>query len=88
MSEKKSFWITFEVGAILLYVVIIAGSYLLDQPKLGWILIGLLALLHLIEIPTALRIGRKKALRPIKVIVMNILFGFTWWLPLSRGIIE
>ncbi len=88
MTEKKSFWITLEVGAILLYGVIIAGSYFLNQPKPGWILIGLLVLLHVTEMPTALRIGQEKRQNPIKVIIMNMLFGFTWWLPLSRGIIE
>jgi hypothetical protein len=88
MTEKRKFWIALEAGAILLYGVIIGGSYLLNQPKPGWILIGLLVLLHLTEMPTALRIGQEKGLHPGRVIILNMLFGFTWWLPLSRGILE
>lgn len=88
MTEKRVFWRVLEVGAILLYAVIIGGSYLLGQARPGWILMGLLVLLHLTETPTALHIGHEKGLSALRVFVMNMLFGFTWWVPLRRGILQ
>jgi hypothetical protein len=88
MTEKRGFWRAMQVGAVLLYVLILVTGYTIHQPKSAWILIGLLALLHLSEIRTALAVGQEKGLSVGYSILMNMLFGFTWWVPLKKGVIE
>ncbi len=77
-----------QIGAILLYIVILASSYFIGQGRAGWVLIGLLVLLHLSEMRTVLRIGEEKGVGLARILVMNLLFGFTWWVPLRMGVIE
>lgn len=88
MTGKRGFWRAMQVGALLLYGVILGGSYLIGQARGGWILIGLLVLLHLTEMRTAMRIGAEKKIDPGRILAMNLLFGFTWWVPLRLGVIE
>lgn len=88
MTEKRGFWRTLEVGAIFLYLVIIGTSYFIQQPTSGWILIGLIAALHLSEMRIALSIGKEKGLSLGRIITMQLLFGFTWWIPLKKGVIK
>jgi hypothetical protein len=86
MTDKRSFWIWIDVGVILLYILIVGGSYLIGQPGPGWILFGLLELLHLTELPTAVNIGREKGVGLGRALLMNMIFGFTWWVPLKKGV--
>ena len=88
MTRNRIFWILLSGATLLLYLFIIAGSCLIHQPKLGWLLIGLLILLHLIELRTALRIGRPKGVPTSRILFMNMLFGFIYWVPLRMGVFE
>jgi hypothetical protein len=88
MTEKKGFWRLMQAGALLLYILILITGYVIHQPKPAWILIGLLALLHISEMRTVLSIGQENALSKGYIILMNMLFGFTWWVPLKKGVIE
>jgi hypothetical protein len=88
MSKKRGFWVWLQIGAILLYGMILAGSYYIGQGRGGCILIGLMAILHLSEMRTALRIGEEKGLSLARILGMSLLFGFTWWVPLRMGVIE
>ena len=76
-----------QAGAVLLYVLILGGGYAIHQPKPAWILIALLAVLHITEMRTALAVGKEKGLSAGRIVLMNMLFGFTWWVPLQKGII-
>ena len=40
---------------------------------------------HVLEIPLAMNKLRDKKLPAGKVILKTLVFGFTWWLPLSKG---
>jgi len=86
MTGKKILWRSLQVGALLLYAFIIWGSTLLGQARPAWILLGLLVLLHLTEMRRALQVGQEKGLSPLWTILMNLLFGFTWWVPVAQGI--
>jgi hypothetical protein len=86
MTEKRSFWIIVDAGVILLYIVIVAGGYLVRQPGGGWLVFGLLEFLHLTELNKAMRIGEEKGLGLGRVVLMNMLFGFTWWVPLQKDV--
>lgn len=75
-------------AAIGLYLM---GLWLWIFTSIRWvgagIVIGIL-LLHLGEMKTAFSIGRKKGLSDMRTFLMNLAFGFTWWLPLKKGVFD
>lgn len=89
MLDKKGFWYFLMFGAIVLWVAVIwLGYYLFPQSALGKAVPFLLTLaLHLSEIPISLKIGRSKGIPRGRVITLTAIFGFTWWLPLKRGVL-
>ena len=86
MKLGKITWILVEISTIFLYVVAIGYGYILNIPWLGWLILAGLIVLHLFEMKTALKIGREKGLTDRRIILKNLVFGFTWWVPLKRGI--
>lgn len=88
MTKKPAFWILLQASTILLYILLIGGGYVLKLPALGWGLYAALFVLHLFELKTALQIGRENGLSKLRIVVMNLIFGFTWWVPLKQGIVQ
>jgi hypothetical protein len=87
--NNKSFWYFLQFGAIVLYAISIPfGYWLFPGTKLSaWSIFAGLVLLHTSEITIARKIGSEKNISLLRVAVKTILFGFTWWLPLKKGII-
>lgn len=88
MTNKPFFWYFLQASTIILYGVLIGGGNVLGLPWLGWGLYGALFLLHVFELKTALRVGHEKGLTDLRIVLKNLLFGFTWWVPLKLGIIQ
>jgi hypothetical protein len=89
--NSRVFWYLLMIGSIVLYwLSILLGRHLFpDSYLLSRIFfIGLLAI-HILEIPLiSLKIGRGKNIPVPMIIMKTILYGFTWWVPLKKGIIE
>jgi hypothetical protein len=87
--NNKFFWYFLQFGAIVLYVASIhLGYWLFPGTHLfAWSIFTGLVLLHAAEIVVARKIGVEKNVPLWRVVVKTILFGFTWWLPLQKGII-
>ena len=88
MTKKPMFWILLQGSTLVLYALLIGGGYLLKLPALGWGLYGALFVLHLFELKTALQVGRDRELSTLRVVVKNLIFGFTWWVPLKQGVVN
>jgi hypothetical protein len=88
MTKKPAFWMLLQASTILLYILLIVGGYVLKMPVLGWGLYAALFILHVFELKTALQVGRNKGLSTLRVVVKNLIFGFTWWVPLKQGIVK
>ena len=89
--NSKGFWYLMMIGSIVLYGLSIAlGRYLFpDSPFLSRIFFIGLLIVHILEIPVlSLKIGRSKQVPYSMIILKTILYGFTWWLPLKKGIID
>lgn len=86
MQNSKCFWIILMSSALGLYLIGL-GLWIFSSTR--WIGAGLILgilFLHICELQTAMRIGRKKNLSDIRICLMDLVFGFTWWLPLKKGI--
>ena len=90
MLQKKWFWYFLMSGAILLWVaVILLGFVLFPGSAVGKALLPVVVLvIHCAEIPVSLKIGKVKGVSPARVAINTAIFGFTWWLPLKKGVID
>jgi len=88
MKNKPLFWRVNQLLTILLYELLIFGGYAFSIPWLGWVLFGVLILLHIVELKTSLAIAKKHKVKTTRAFLMTVIFGFTWWLPLKRGLIN
>ncbi len=92
MFKKPFIWRCLLMpGSIAGWMFAASGVWLqFDGPlRVAWITVVLIwTILHPLEIAVSYRIGKEKGLSALRVVVMTILFGFTWWLPLKLGIIE
>ncbi len=59
---------------------------ILGRPWLGAIISGAVALLHICEIPLALGLEKMRAYPRFKAALMVFFFGFTFWVPVKKGI--
>ena len=84
----KMWWTLLRTGAIALWLAaVVAGSSL--YPSWGpaaWVFLAIIAAIHLFEIPFVLRFDALKQLSRPRTALLTLIFGFTWWLPLKRGV--
>ena len=90
MLEKKGLWYSLMGGALVLWAwALLAGLvYSSSLSGLALLLLVLLVVTHALEIPVSSRIGREKGLSTSRVVVMTMIFGFTWWVAVRRGVID
>ncbi len=90
MLRKKGFWYFLMSGAILLWSAVILLGFVIfpNGANVAWLILGALLLLHCVEIPLSLKIGKAKGLSTAPVVFKTLLFGFTWWVPLKMGVIS
>ncbi|MBN2158447.1 MAG: hypothetical protein JW807_03555 [Spirochaetes bacterium] len=89
--SNKGFWYFLMFGSICLFALCIALGYYLfpDRPFLKWIFFIGLLVFHMAEIPAAsMKIGTDRNIPASTVAAKTMLFGFTWWLPLKKGILD
>jgi hypothetical protein len=88
MLDKKGLWYFLMFGAIVLWgAVIWLGYILFPHSAVGKAVPFILTLmLHVSEIPISWKIGRAKGISRSRVIILTAIFGFTWWLPVKRGV--
>lgn len=85
---KFIFWVWMRILAVLILIGLPSAGYLLNLPKPGWMGFMFILLLHTAELPISMPIAKQKKIPYAKALIKNFLFGFTWWVPLNRGIIE
>ena len=87
--DKKAFWYAMMAGTAGLWVVGLLVPWWIFQNRIAGLVIPLvMLLLHILELPLALNLGEGKGLPPSRSLFFTLVFGFTWWLPLRKGIID
>ena len=91
MTQSKSFWYGNMAAVGVLWLYILYGFlFPFDKGTANTIwLITSLAIIggHILELPVSIPIGNKAEVPLPKTVVLTILFGFTWWLPVKKGIL-
>ena len=88
--SSKGFWYFMMFGSINLFIIGIVLGYVLFPGSmiLSWIFFIGLLITHIAELPIGMKIGKEKKIPALTTAAKTILFGFTWWLPLKKGILE
>ena len=88
--NSKIFWVI-SMGFVLTIWIclgVIALAPLAGVSFLARIAFVLLVVTHVLELPIAFAIGREKELKKGRIVFKTLIFGFTWWLPLRKGLID
>lgn len=88
LQQTKLFWSILRAGAVSLYLLGLALALFSRVPVVGVILLAVIILLHLLELKTAFLVGRDRGINDRTILLMDLLFGFTWWVPLKNGVNE
>lgn len=86
MALHAWFWRLCRVVTLLMFAGVVLAGYLARHPAAGWCTLALLLMLHATELRISLRVPAASKSGRLRAIAMTLLFGFTWWLPLSRGL--
>ena len=87
LNQTRGFWLLLMTGAVGLYLLGLALAIFSKTPMIGIILLAAILFLHVLELKTALRVGRAKGMNDRSILLMNMIFGFTWWVPLKNDVI-
>ncbi len=90
MLNSKLFWFLFRNSVLLVWIVLFLFAFGLSTPisPLFRTALVILLLIHAAEIPISLGIGKEKQLSTGIIIFKTLLYGFTWWIPLRKNLIE
>jgi hypothetical protein len=88
--NSKIFWQLLKIGAIGLWIISVISGYLLfpESHLKAWSFFIGLVILHALELLTTLKIGREKGLSTQTTVTKTLLYGFTWWVPVKKGIFD
>lgn len=84
MGEQR-IWYGLQAGLVVFWLIVpLVGLLGFHVPFLT-AFAGIILLAHVLEIPLAMNRLRSLQLPAGRVILKTVVFGFTWWLPLSKG---
>jgi len=72
------------VGTALIYYFLIPES-LMMAVLCG---IALTIIMHLPQLPRSLKVAKGKNLSRTRIVTKTVIFGASWWKPLSMGVVE
>jgi hypothetical protein len=86
MLGNKRLWQAQNFALVLFWLAAI-GLLVMGQSHHWLVLVAAVILAaHMLELPLAFMVLRGRGAAPLRVTIMTLLFGYTWWLPARRGI--
>jgi len=86
--NTNGFWRFLMTGAVGMWLIsILMGIFLFSEVQMmSWSIFIGLVVLHGAEIPIGVKIGKEKGLNTLAAAMKTFAFGFTWWVPMKKGI--
>jgi hypothetical protein len=84
-TGKQQFWFALQAGLVGFWVAVPVLELTGNSWPFVLPLAGLVLLAHVLEIPLAMRKLKALDLPVGTIAIKTLVFGFTWWLPLSKG---
>lgn len=84
MGEQR-IWYALQAGLVVFWLAVPLVGLLGFHVPLLTLLAAIILLAHVLEIPLAINRLRGKNIPTGRVVLKTLVFGFTWWLPLSKG---
>jgi len=77
-------------GALGLWIISVVAGYLLfpENHLKAWGFFVALIIIHSSELMTSLKVGNEKGLSTSTTVIKTLLYGFTWWVPVRKGILQ
>ncbi len=91
MHGNKLFWHGNMIGAVAGWCFILWGAAtgLTGAVHVLWVVVALLWIVgHPFELVFALPVARKAGFPVSKAVIMTLVFGITWWLPVKLGVFK
>jgi len=88
MLDSRLFW---RANQALILAVYVAGVVLAVTGRGDHIVArtaAIVPLVHLLEIPLAMRVLKEKKPAIGRLLVGTLLFGLFWWIPARRGLVQ
>ena len=82
------FWTCLQILALSLLLGSLPCGYLAANPAAGWVVFLAVVLLHLAELTVTVPLARRRGFPVGTAVWKTLLFGYTWWVPFRRGILD
>jgi len=86
--NSKLFWYAHMTGVFFLWPGIIIAGYVSDNLFISYIVFGTLLLIHTLEVKKGLSVGKENGFSSSTSVIMTLIFGYTWWVPVKKGVIK
>lgn len=88
MKSDQKVWYVLQAGLVVFWLIVpIVGLIGYEVPLLTMLALFIFVA-HVLEIPLAINKLRGKDIPSGRVVLNTLIFGFTWWLPVSKGLIK
>jgi len=86
MNQRKPFWIVQNLIVVAFWLF--ALGCLATGHTQGWAvpIAAVVLVAHVLEVPLAFHALKGRPRSPLRVVLMTLVFGYTWWMPARRGI--
>lgn len=88
LLDRPWFWRLQRAG-LAAFVLLGAGLLVAGRTTHPVVLVcGVMLVIHVLELPTALRATRSRNVPPALTVAATLLLGFLYWLPIRRGVFD
>ncbi|HEY1057522.1 MAG TPA: hypothetical protein VGE55_02190 [Limnobacter sp.] len=86
--NNPALWRALQGGLIAFWLLAIVAPILkLNLPWLDTLAI-LIFVAHVLEVPLAMSRLRHSGVSTARITIRTLVYGFTWWLPVQKGVIK
>jgi hypothetical protein len=90
--KNPKFWNLMKAGSVLGWVFLFFGIFFHIQSTvlniIWWLVLIGWGIGHPLELASSIPIAKSKGISLETTFIKTMIFGFTWWLPLKKGVTQ